>query len=136
MRREIGVTATKKARRSNPPAVTIQVVHIGRYSSNQTRTCSNPAAVTIQVMPYAANGDITAKLADANCPDSLEFKTINGRISWKHINGTIGTGGRGLVLKTLKEAFASAERVRIRQSLVSRSHPPPSTFFGQPLTTN
>jgi hypothetical protein len=80
------------------------------------------------------NGEINARLGNANWPDSLAFKTVNGgitidlpattstrveadtfngdissdfplsmlgRISRKHISGTIGNGGRDLTLKTL-----------------------------------
>jgi hypothetical protein len=80
------------------------------------------------------NGEIAAKLGDANWPKALSFKTINGGISLdlpgnvstsfdaqtlngsinsdfplkvisiegrKHVRGTIGSGGRELLLKTL-----------------------------------
>jgi DUF4097 and DUF4098 domain-containing protein YvlB len=80
------------------------------------------------------NGEINARLGNANWPDSLAFTTINGgitidlpattstrveaetlngdissdfplsllgRMSRRHISGTIGNGGRELMLKTL-----------------------------------
>jgi hypothetical protein len=80
------------------------------------------------------NGEITAKLGNANWSDSLEFTTVNGgidldlpgalstkleaetlngdidsdfplvvlgRVSRRHLSGTIGNGGRELLLKTL-----------------------------------
>jgi DUF4097 and DUF4098 domain-containing protein YvlB len=94
--------------------------------------------INISTTGYAqaktVNGDITAKLGNANWPDALEFKTVNGginldlpatlntkvdadtfngeidsdfplsvlgRMSRKHVSGTIGAGGRDLVIKTL-----------------------------------
>jgi Putative adhesin len=95
-------------------------------------------SINISTTGYAraktVNGEIKAKMGDANWNDSLEFKTVNGdidldlppnlstkieadtfngdiasefplailgRTSRKHISGTIGSGGRELVLKTL-----------------------------------
>ncbi len=95
-------------------------------------------SINISTAGYAqaktVNGEITAKMGNANWSDSLEFKTINGgidldlpadlstkieadtfngdiesdfpltllgRVSRKHLSGTIGAGGRELLLKTL-----------------------------------
>ena len=95
-------------------------------------------SIRISTTGYAqaktVNGEITAKLGNANWPEVLEFKTVNGgidldlpstlstkieadtfngdissdfpltltgRISRKHVSGTIGGGGRELLLKTL-----------------------------------
>lgn len=95
-------------------------------------------SIKISTTGYAqattVNGEITATLGNANWPESLEFKTVNGgidldlpstlstrieadtfngdvwsdfpltlqgRMSRKHMSGTIGDGGRELLLKTL-----------------------------------
>jgi hypothetical protein len=89
------------------------------------------------------NGEINARLGDANWTDAVEFKTVNGGISLdlpqtlsttldadtfngdvtsdfpltlpklssrRHISGTIGNGGRALILKTLNGS------IRIRRA--------------------
>jgi hypothetical protein len=95
-------------------------------------------SINISTAGYAraktVNGEITAKVGNANWTDSLEFKTVNGgidldlpsnlstqidadtfngdvssefpltipgRTTRKHLSGTIGGGGRQLLLKTL-----------------------------------
>lgn len=106
-------------------------------SSNVVARTVN-GSINISTSGYAqaktVNGEITARLGNANWPGSLEFKTVNGQIeldlpaatsttiqastfngeissdfslsiagqfSRKQMSGTIGGGGRELILKTL-----------------------------------
>jgi Putative adhesin len=106
--------------------------------SGNVRSKTVNGGINISTAGYAqaktVNGDIKAKLGNANWTDPLEFKTVNGgitldlpatistkvdadtfngeidsdfpltmlgRISRKHVSGTIGGGGRELILKTL-----------------------------------
>jgi len=100
---EVEVVARKQGLRSDPETVRIEVIDQGKrvticaiYPSTgatQSNTCEPdlPATISTEVIADTFNGEV-----------STDFPiTVLGNSNRKHLDGTIGAGGRKLILKTL-----------------------------------